>query len=396
MALKRSPRCLIIAIDLSMQSGYICPMKPETDLEIFLVCAPGFEQVLRAETIEKGFKKPKASHGGVTIWGGWSVAWRANLDLRGASKVLVRLGSFKVTHLSQLEKRASELPWSELLNDQVSVRLEASCTKSKIYHQKAAAERIGRAITRAAGCRLDDEGDITIKARLFEDRCTISIDISGDGLHKRGHKEALNKAPLRETLAALILRQCGYDGTEPVLDPMCGSGTFVLEAADIATCQKPGRSRSFAFEKLMNFDPELWEKMKSKDTRISPAAHFYGFDRDKGAIERSQANAQRADLGDQCTFTHAPIGTLKRPDGPAGLVIINPPYGVRLGDVKKLSALYKSLGTVLMREFSGWRVGIVTNTDKLAKATGLPFVENPMRFDHGGIKVSLYQTDPLA
>ncbi|MDV7338541.1 class I SAM-dependent RNA methyltransferase [Terasakiella sp. A23] len=370
-------------------------MNRETELEIFLVCAPGFEQLVRAEAIEKGFKKPKCDHGGVTILGGWSVAWRANLEMRGVSKVLVRLASFKVTHLSQLDKRAREMGWNTLLRRDVPVRVEASCKKSKIYHQKAAAERIALAITDDVGCKISDEAEVTIKARIFENRCTLSIDTSGEGLHKRGSKEALNKAPMRETLAALILRDCGYDGKEPVLDPMCGSGTFVLEAAEIASKKKAGRNRSFAFEKFINFDEDLWSRMKAKDVSITPDVQFYGFDRDKGAIERSGANAKRAGVEGCCTFTNQTLSNLKAPEGEKGLVVVNPPYGIRIGDMKKLATLYQSLGHVLKAEFSGWHVGLVTNSDRLANRTGLPFTNDVTHFSHGGIKVQLYKTDVL-
>ncbi|NVK17910.1 MAG: class I SAM-dependent RNA methyltransferase [Methylocystaceae bacterium] len=366
-------------------------MKTETELEIFLVCVPGFETVLRAEAIEKGFKKPTCSQGGVTIRGGWSVAWRANLELRGASKVLVRIATFKVQHLSQLDRRAHDVDWQALLQPEGTVRVEASCKKSKIYHQKAAAERIAKAISDTTGAKISDDGELVIKARIFEDHCTISIDTSGTALHKRGSKEALNKAPMRETLAALLLRSCGYQGSEPVVDPMCGSGTFVIEAAEIAAKKKAGRHRHFAFEQLITFDADLWARMKAKDISIKPEPHFYGFDRDPGAIDRSRANAERADVLDDCTFTNQPISALKAPNGPTGLIIINPPYGVRIGEIKKLSNLYQSLGQVLKDEFTGWRVGLVTSADKLAKSTGLAFDDNTLAFSHGGIKVKLYQ-----
>lgn len=366
-------------------------MKTETELEIFLVCVPGFETVLRAEAIEKGFKKPTCGQGGVTIRGGWSVAWRANLELRGASKVLVRIASFKVQHLSQLDRRAHDMDWATLLHSDVSVRVEASCKKSKIYHQKAAAERIAKAIHDTTGAKICEDAEVIIKARIFEDRCTISIDTSGTALHKRGSKEALNKAPMRETLAALLLRSCGYQGSEPVIDPMCGSGTFIIEAAEIAAKKKAGRHRAFAFEQLATFDDDLWNRMKAKDVSITPEAHFYGFDRDPGAIDRSRANAERAGIDKFCSFTNQPISTLKAPDGPAGLVMINPPYGVRIGEIKKLTNLYQSLGQTLKGEFSGWRTGLVTSSDKLAKATGLSWEEKPLAFSHGGIKVKLYQ-----
>jgi len=370
-------------------------MRNETDLEIFLVCIPGLEAALRKEAIEKGFKKPKISTGGVTIWGGWSVAWRANLELRGASKVLVRLGSFRVQHLSKLDKLARRFPWSDFLLKDVPIRIDVTSTKSKIYHEKAAAERFEKAIKETIGARVGEDAVVCLKIRIYEDTCTISIDTSGEGLHKRGHKEALHKASMRETMAALLLRQCGYEGNEPVVDPMCGSGTFILEAAEIAAKLKAGRTRSFAFEQMANFDPDLWMRMKDKSKEIKPDLHFYGSDRDEGAIKLSTANAERAGVDHITTFKQRVMSDLTPPCEDKGLVIINPPYGVRIGETKKLTPLYKAMGETLKSNFTGWRVGIVTSADGLAKATGLPFEDSPLPINHGGIKIKLYQTKPL-
>ncbi len=203
---------------------------------------------------EKGFKGARAVPGGVTVKGGWPDVWRANLEIRGAGRVLARIGSFRVLHLAQLDKRARRFAWGDVLRKDVPFRIEASCKSSRIYHSGAAAERIERAIREELGATASPEAEVCIRARIENDLCTLGVDTSGELLHKRGHKEAVNKAPMRETLASLFLRQCGYDGTEPVVDPMCGSGTFIIEAAEIAAGLKPGRSRHFAFEQLANFD----------------------------------------------------------------------------------------------------------------------------------------------
>ncbi|SCA55234.1 N6-adenine-specific DNA methylase [Candidatus Terasakiella magnetica] len=370
-------------------------MEKKTDLEIFLVCVPGFEGTLCAELREKGFKKPKIDKGGVTLKGRWEDVWRANLLVRGASKVLVRLGAFRAMHLAQLDKRARKFPWADFLRADVPVRIDVTCKKSRIYHNKAAAQRIERALTEELGCEISSEAELCLKVRIYEDLCTISIDSSGEGLHKRGHKEALNKAPMRETLAALSLMACGYKGNEPVLDPMCGSGTFVIEAAEMATGLNPGRSRNFAFEHLVTFDRVIWEKLKETTLVKQPEAKFYGFDRDAGAITRSQENATRAGLQDICLFDKQAVSKLITPVGPKGLVIINPPYGVRIGEKKKLYPLYAALGKTLKEQFKGWRVGLITNTEGLAKTCELPFKPKPLSFSHGGIRVALYQTDDL-
>jgi len=370
-------------------------MKSEKDLEILLVTAPGLEELLRLEAAEKGFRKPKVIFGGVTIKGDWAAVWRANLDIRGASKVLVRIGSFKAVRLPQLEFQLRSFPWGETLRPDVPVRVDAACKESRIYHSGAVIERIETALKERLGIEVSREAEVCIKARIDKDLCTISIDTSGEMLHKRGHKEAINKAPMRENLAALMLRQCGYKGKEPVLDPMCGSGTFVIEAAEIAAALYPGRSRHFAFEHLKTFDDEPWQALRNRVNTKVTTQKFYGSDRDPGAIRMSLANAARAGVAEKTEFQNLPIAEITPPEGPPGLVIVNPPYGERIGNIKELNALYSSLGQRLKDKFSGWRVGLVTSMDPLAKKTGLPFVQESEPIHHGGLRVKVYSTDPL-
>ena len=168
------------------------------DLEIFLVAVPGLEGPLCAEARAKGFRA-KTVPGGVSVKGGWSEAWRANLELRGASRVIARLGSFRAIHLSQLDKRARQFPWGETLRRDIPFRVEVSCKSSRIYHSGAAAERIERAIREELGAPASQEAEVCIKVRIEDNVCTIGVDTSGEPLHKRGHKQEVSKAPMRET-----------------------------------------------------------------------------------------------------------------------------------------------------------------------------------------------------
>ncbi|MFC4346581.1 class I SAM-dependent RNA methyltransferase [Kordiimonas lipolytica] len=371
-------------------------MTQNEPLEIFLVTVPGLEAALCDEARACGFVDAKLDKGGVTVMGSWADVWRANLLLRGASHVLVRLGAFRVMHLAKLDKAARKFPWGDTLRPDVPVRVEVTCKKSRIYHHKAAAERFETAIVDEFGGTISPDAGVCIKVRIFDDMCTISIDTSGESLHKRGYKEAVNKAPMRENLAALLLRDCGFKGDEPVVDPMCGSGTFVIEAAEMATGMVPGRARAFAFEQLATFDLEAFVNLKEAlPSAADTSARFFGFDRDGGAIKMSMANADRAGVAAITAFERKTISELVAPEGEPGLVIINPPYGMRIGEVKKLRNLYQALGATLTANFKGWRVGIVTNNDELARATGLKFKKAKTRFSHGGIPVTLYQTPPI-
>lgn len=374
-------------------------MSQDEPFEIFLTAPPGLEQSLLAEAKELDFASPKAVPGGVTVQGSWAEVWRANLCLRGAARVLARIGEFRAFHLAQLDKRARKFPWADVLRRDVPVRVEvATNRKSKIYHAGAAAQRVETAIAETLGAPITKnaaDAALTVKLRIEDNLCVFSVDTSGEGLHKRGHKTAVGKAPMRENLASLFLRSCGYNGQEPVLDPMCGSGTFVIEAAEIALGLLPGRSRSFAFEQLATFDAEAWAALRAMEMARDTELRFYGSDRNSGAVEMATANAERAGVAGCTQFLQAAVSDLQRPDGPPGLVIVNPPYGARIGNKKLLFALYGALGQVLAERFSGWRVGIVTSETALAKATNLPFLPFGPPVAHGGLKVRLFQTAPL-
>lgn len=372
-------------------------MTQPAPLEIFCACQPGLEATLRDECRVLGFAGAEAQPGGVRIDGGWAEVMRANLVLRGASRVLVRIAQFRAPHLAQLDKRASRVAWAGLLRPDVPIRIEASCRASRIYHAGAATQRIAGAITDATGTPISAEGGLRLLARIEDDLCTLSLDSSGEPLHRRGHKQAVGKAPLRETLAALFLRQCGFDGTEPVVDPMCGSGTFVIEAAEIAAGLAPGRARVFAFEQFAGFDAGVWTRLRAEaGTDQSPAGwRGVGADRDDGAIRMATENSQRAGVADSLQFHRQAISAFKPPKGPPGLVMVNPPYGARIGNRKLLFALYGSLGQVLRDRFRGWRVGLVTSDGGLAKATGLPFLPSGPVIPHGGLKIHLYRTAEL-
>lgn len=370
-------------------------MAPPTPFEIFLTTAPGHEFVLAAEARALGLKNVRQTAGGVTVEGGWPDVWRANLHMRGATRVLARIDAFRVDHLAKLDKRARRVPWASVLRPDVPVRVEASCRKSRIYHSGAATERIARAVTETIGAPHSDDAAITVRARLDHDICTIAIDTSGESLHRRGHKEAVAKAPMRESMAAMFLMQSGFRGNETLFDPMCGSGTFVIEAAEMAAGLAPGRSRPFAFEQLATFDASVWRQMREEPPHAVSHAHSYGSDRDAGAVRMSRANAARAGVDHRTHFDCADIADVTPPDGAPGLIVMNAPYGARVGQQKTLVPLYRTIGTVMRSRFMGWRVALIATEAALARETGLPFAPSPPPVSHGGLRVRLFLTPPL-
>lgn len=362
-------------------------------MELFVVTAPGLEPFLATELRELGMSVREMSPGGVTLDGDWHTVQMINRRARGATRVLARLTSFRAMHLAQLDKRARKLPWVEWLRPDVPVRVDAVCRKSRIYHHKGAAQRISGAVSDALGVTIAADAPLVLKVRIEDDLCTISVDTSGASLHLRGIKQQVNKAPMRETLASLFLRACGYDGREPLYDPMCGSGTFPIEAAEIARGLVPGRARNFAFEQLASFDGT---KIESPEATRRVAPIFFGSDRDQGAIKMASANAERAGVSDVTAFEQQSISDIAPPCPAPGLVIVNPPYGGRIGNKKPLFGLYGSFGQVMKTRFQGWRIGMITSDAGLAKATALPWNAPGPIVDHGGTKIRLWQTDPIS
>ena len=365
-------------------------MKPE-EFEIFLACVPGLESELLAEIKTIGFKHTKLMVGGVSVCGDWRDVWRANFYLRGATKVLVRFATFRVTHLAQLDKLSHKLNWENLLQYKKSFRVETVCRKSKIYHSGAASQRISKAISAQINAKENPNSSTIIKVRISSDIWTISLDSSGEGLHKRGYKIATGKAPIRETLAALFLQKMKFDGSQVVYDPMCGSGTIVIEAAEIALGLPAGRRKNFTFMELPSFQENEYEKLtKINQKKIN--LNFYGSDRDQGAVLNSMKNSKKAGVETYCHFKKSSISDAIPPTQKPGIILVNPPYGKRVGNRKKLFALYKALGQTLSEKFVGWKVGIITCDPSLAKSTGLKFLDISRAVDNGGIKVKLYET----
>jgi putative N6-adenine-specific DNA methylase len=357
--------------------------------EIFAVCPPGLEDLASAEAVQHGFTVTGTVPGGVMIQGGWPEVWRANLRLRGAVRILLRVAEFRAMHVAQLDKRARRVDWAALLPSGAALRVDATCRQSRIYHAGAAASRVAGAVE-AAGLRVTDDAPLRLLVRIDDDLCTISLDTTGAPLHQRGHKPQVGKAPIRETLAALFLRACDYTGDAPLIDPMCGSGTIPIEAAEIAAGLAPGRSRDFAFMDLPSFDPRAWQALQGAPAP-APLPPIYGYDRDQGAITRANANSTSAGFDGKINWACQPISALSPPDTPPGLILANPPYGARIGNKKALYALYGSFGTILKQRFSGWRVGIITSDASLAKTTGLPFDPPGPIVPNGGIKIRLWQ-----
>lgn len=316
---------------------------------------------------------------------------RANLWLRTASRVLVRVARFKATAFYELEKRARKIEWDHFVAPGRAAEFRVTARKSKLYHSDAIAERFAK----AARTKTDSRQPSAVSPQLFvvrvvKDVFEVSADTSGDLLHMRGYRQAIGKAPLRETLAAALLIAAEWSGQTPLLDPFCGSGTIPIEGALIARRIAPGLRRDFAFMHWPNFDAKLWRTLVD-DAEAGALARapvpISGSDRDAGAIESSRANAERAGVAADVDFAVRPISDVE-PSGSAGLVATNPPYGVRVGDASKVRNLYARLGQVLSERCRGWRVVLLSADARLTAEIGLPFQEM-VRTSNGGINVTV-------
>jgi len=376
----------------------------------FAVAAPGLEALTAGElrrlnlipatlpAVSTAAKPATADAGGVAFEGDMDALYRANLHLRTASRVLVRLGSFHAKAFSELRKKGSRLDWARYLAPGQPVAIRATCHQSKLYHSGAVVERIAGAIADSLGGAIseqkpgEEEGanpPQLVVVRLVNDECTVSIDSSGELLHRRGYRQALAKAPLGETLAAAILLESGWDTTSPLLDPFCGSGVIPIEAALLALGLPPGRHRRFAFMDWPNFDPQRWQALQnqapSQPSREIPL--ILASDRDAGAITMAQQNAERAGVAQHIQFRCQAVSAIN-PPALAGWVVTNPPYGVRLSANKDLRNLYAQFGNVLRAKCMGWHTAILCSDLMLLGQTGIK-LDTSFAMVTGGLKVRL-------
>jgi putative N6-adenine-specific DNA methylase len=363
-------------------------------LACYAVTAPGLERWTAAELLHLGITPSGTEPGGTSFEGSLQDVARANLWLRSASRVLVRLGAFHARALGELERKAGDLPWAEWLPRGTAIRVHVSCRKSRLYHQKAVAERILAAsgATGQAGDGDDDakEPETTqrVIARLFRDECMISLDSSGPLLHRRGYRLATAKAPLRETLAAGLVLASGWQGDLPLLDPFAGSGTILIEAALLARRLPPGLSRGFSFQHWLPWNEPAWQTL-IEDARATalPRAPFplIGSDRDAGAIAAAKGNAERAGVAGDIEWRCAAVSALA-PPATVGAMVSNPPYGVRLGASRLLKKLYGALGRVARERLGGWSMTLLLPREPLERGLALSGVEL-FRSSNGGIPV---------
>ncbi len=379
-------------------------LKEVLDLDsFFAVTAPGLESFTAAELrqlepstipgqlLESVGEEP----GGVLFKGNLAALYRANLHLRTASRILARLGNFfHATTFPELQQCLARLPWERFLTPGQPVAIRVTCHKSKLFHSDAVARSVSAGLAERLGqvsplLKADEESNQPpqlVVVRLVDDRCTVSLDSSGTLLHKRGYRQAVAKAPLRETLAAALLMASGWDLSSPLLDPFCGSGTIPIEGALMALHIPPGIDRSFAFMDWPGYEKALWQAILAEaPARPSEIPILQASDRDAGAIKMAQANAKRAGVADFIEFRCQAVSSITPPPG-LGWVVTNPPYGVRVSEGKDLRNLYAQFGNVLLQNCPGWNLVVLCN-DRVLLGQMQVKLDTSLALVNGGLRV---------
>lgn len=385
-------------------------------LSCWAVTAPGLEPLAVAELSALGIVPGTVEPGGVAFAVEPAALATVLMQLRTVSRVTVRLAEFKARTFPELEKHAATVAWADVIAPGSAVHFRVTSKKSRLYHQDAIAERLERSAVatvanitavRAPSAAEEMEDDLEhvpavqrIVVRVFRDTVTLSADASGALLHRRGWRQAVARAPMRETLAASLLHASGWASPEgvqavPLLDPFCGSGTIVIEAALMARCIAPGRWRRFAAEgwPMMPIGAFDAARIAARDAELSAAGiEIAGFDRDHGAITAAQANAERAGVAGDITFSRATISEMEQ-DGGSGCIVTNPPYGARIGERTALRDLYATIGRVLRERRPGWQLTMLTADPMLDGQLRLPLRE-VLRTTNGGIPVHVVTAEP--
>ena len=346
-----------------------------TTYSLFVTCPRGLEAPLSQELEQIKCQDIRAVDGGVACKGGMEQVYRINLHSRTASRVLLRLTKSGYRNEQDIYKAAKNIRWTDWFDLEQTFKVKVEGKRAQVKSLDFVGLKIKDAVCDVFRDACDARPsvgkirpDIRIHAFIDERDIQIFIDTSGEALFKRGYRQDTGEAPMRENLAAGLLLLAGYDGTQPFQDPFCGSGTIVIEAAWIATRRAPGLMRRFGFEKLKNFDAALWKKLQHEaETQIRPApASISGSDNDRYMIRAAVANAQAAEVD---TFIRFEVKDAQdtRPNGEGGILISNPPYGVRLAEVQALQALYPQLGAWLKQHYAGWLAGMFTGDRDMPK-----------------------------
>lgn len=372
--------------------------------QFFATCPRGLEALLVDELTALGAKSLAPTDGGVGFAGDLPLCYRANLESRIATRIMWQVGQGRYSGEEDVYKAAYALSWPEWFAVNRTFMVKVTAVKCPLKSLEFVTLRIKDAVCdkfRLKGGNrpyIDTkQPDVRIHAYLTADEYRLYLDTSGNALFQRGQRRASVEAPLRENLAAGIIKLSGWQPGTPLFDPMCGSGTFLLEAAMIALNIAPGSQRSFGFEKLLNFDATAWQKMKQEaQSRAKPVTfqQIYVSDLDMKSVRAAKQNLDQAGLLEAVKLDRADIVDVEAP-ADHGVLIANPPYGVRIGEDEELAALYPKMGETLKRHFAGWNAYFLTSDLRLPKLMRLsPSKRTPLF--NGPLECRLFEIKMVA
>ena len=342
----------------------------------------GLEQVLATELVQLGANNVQVERRAVSFTGDKRMLYTANMCLRTASRVLVPILSFKAQKADDIYEQVKALDWSQYMTVKTTFQIDATVYSDYFRHSQFVTYRVKAAIVdywmehenQRPSVKLEG-ADLYLNVHIAGDRVTLSLDSSGESLHKRGYRVANTQAPINEALAAGMLLLAGWNGQSDFYDPMCGSGTLLIEAALIARNIAPGVYRQgFAFEKWADFDANLWDEVYNDDSREREFKHkIYGSDAGFYAVQAATKNIQSASLQRDIEVKQIRVEELRLADTntEGALVMINPPYGERLSQDKNVLRLYQDMGTALKHQFSGATAWVISSNEEALKCIGL-------------------------
>jgi 23S rRNA (guanine2445-N2)-methyltransferase len=368
--------------------------------KFFATCARGLEPILAQELTQLAAEAVQPGRGGVDFMGTQETLYKANLWLRTAIRVLQPVLDAAVQSTDELYQAVQTIDWARYLTPEHTLAVDCNVRDSRITHSQYAARRVKDAICDQflAGCgrrpSVDPENPmVPLNLHIYKNQAKLSLESSGESLHKRGYRPIQTKAPLNEALAAGLILRTGWSKDTPFIDPMCGSGTLPIEAAWIALGRPPGLTRRhFAFQGWLDFNVQLWTQIRDEGRRQvlkSLPAPITGFDLRRDAVEFAHANARAAGIGHLLSFEQKDLVDFQPPPAAPGTILCNPPYGERIGEERELEPLYRHLGKVLGR-CNGWSVFVFTGNAELARRIDLPIVQR-VPFWNGRIPCQLLQ-----
>ena len=350
------------------------------DLRYFATTSKGLEEVLASELSGLGGTRMETAAGGVAFTGDLGLGYRANLWLRTANRVLLQLATFPAPTPAALYEGTKTVPWNDLFPVDARFAVEATVRESGITHSHFAAQKAKDAVVDLFRARLGRRPDVDpaspdvrIVLRIVRDECTLSVDLSGESLNRRGYRADPAEASLRETLAAGMVMLSGWDGMQPLVDPMCGAGTIPIEAALLASGRAPGLQRSaFGFQRLSGYDGRLWKRLvaEAREQVRNSAARVEGFDLSQAAVRGALRNAERAGVSGIAGFRALDIRNFA-PEGPAGTILCNPPYGVRMEGGPDAEAFYRAMGEAFKKRCRGWTAWVLSGNPEITRHIGL-------------------------